>query len=70
MKINYDKSDLLTIGLNEERVKDYAKGLCYKDGEFPINYHRVPLHFTKLRNEDFQHDINKNIKRIVGWKGR
>lgn len=49
MKINYDKSDLLTIGMEEERVNELAKVFCCKTGDFPIKYLGVPLHFTKLR---------------------
>jgi hypothetical protein len=52
IKINYDKSDLLTIGAEEERVNKLAKDFCCKTGDFPIKYLGVPLHFTKLRRED------------------
>lgn len=70
MKINYDKSDLLTIGVEEERVNELAKIFCCKIGDFPIKYLGVSLHFSKLRKEDLQPVIDKIIKRIAGWKGR
>ena len=69
MKINYDKSDLLTIGI-EEVVKDVAKIFCCKIGDFPIKYLGVPLHYTKLRREDLHPVIDKIIRRIARWKGR
>jgi len=53
MKINYDKSDMLTIGVEEDRINELAKIFCCKKGDFPIKYLGVPLHFTKLRKEDF-----------------
>jgi hypothetical protein len=70
MKINYDKSDLLTIGLEEDEENYFAQIFCCKKSEFPIKYLGVPLHFTKLRKEDFQPVIDKIIKRIAGWRGR
>jgi hypothetical protein len=70
MKINYDKSDLLTIGLSLENANEYAKVFCCKLSDFPIKYLGVPLHFTKLRRVDIQPVIDKIIKRIAGWRGR
>jgi hypothetical protein len=69
MKINYDKSDLLTIGLSPDNSNEYAMVFCCKLSEFPIKYFGVPLHFTKLRRVDLQHVIDKIIKRIGGWRG-
>jgi len=70
MKINYDKSDLLTIGLSPDSANNYAKVFCCKLSDFPIKYLGVPLHFTKLRRVDLQPVIDKIIKRIAGWRGR
>jgi len=70
MRINFDKSDLLTIGIEEDRVNEYSKIFGCKKGDFPIKYLGVPLHFTNLRKEDLQPIIDKIIKRIAGWKGR
>jgi hypothetical protein len=70
MKINYDKSDLLVLGMDDERANEFAKIFCCKRSEFPIKYLGVPLHFTKLKREDLQPVIDKIIKRIAGWKGR
>jgi len=71
LKINYDKSDLLTIGLlEEEEENDMAKIFCCKKGEFPLKYLGVPLHHSKLRKDDIQPIVDKVVKRIVGWKGK
>ena len=70
MRINFDKSDMLTIGIEGDRMNEYAKFFCYKKGDFPIKYLGVPLHFTNLRKEDLQPIVDKIIKRIAGWKGR
>jgi len=52
MKINYEKSDLLTIGMDEDRTNVFAKLFYYKKSEFPIKYLGVPLHYSKLRRVD------------------
>jgi hypothetical protein len=70
MKINYFKSDLTTINLDEDESANYAKIFCCKLGTFPFKYLGVPLHYQKLRREDIQPIVDKIIKRIVGWKGR
>jgi len=70
MKINYDKSDLLVVGVGEDRANEFAKIFCCKKSNFPIKYLGVPLHFNKLRREDLQPIVDKILKRIAGWKGR
>ena len=47
MKINYDKSDILTIGMDDERINEFARVFCCKIGDFPLKYLGVPLHFFK-----------------------
>jgi hypothetical protein len=70
MKINYDKSDLLTVGVDEDRANDFAKLFCCKRCDFPIKYLGVPLHFNKLTRKDLQPVVDKILKRIAGWRGR
>ena len=70
MKINYNKNDLLTLGLAEEENLALARIFCCNIGNFPIKYLGVPLHFTNTRREDIQPVVDKLIKRITGWKGK
>ena len=70
LKINCDKSDLLTIGLLKDEEKDMAKIFCCKQGKFPFKYLGVPLHHSKLRKEDIKPIVDKVIKRVAGWKGK
>ena len=65
MKINYDKSDLLTVGLDEDRTNDFAKLFCCKKCDFPIKYLGVSLHYTKLTRTDLQPVVDKIIKRVA-----
>jgi len=70
MKINYNKSDLLTLGLEEAENNNYARLFCCNIGSFPIKYLGVPLHFAKLKREDIQPVVDNFIKRVAGWKGK
>jgi hypothetical protein len=68
--INYHKSDLTPIILDEEEIQECAKIFCSKVGNFPCVYLGVPLHYEKLRREDIQPVVDKIMKRISGWKSR
>jgi hypothetical protein len=51
MRINYSKSELTPINLDEEETQGYAKIFFCKIGRFPFTYLGVPLHYEKLRRE-------------------
>ena len=70
MKINYDKSDLITLGMTEDEQNSFARLFCCKVGQFPFKYLGVPLHYAKLRREDIQPVVDKILKQVAGWKGR
>jgi hypothetical protein len=70
MKINYHKSDLTQINLEEEEACTFARNFCCKMGAFPFRYLGAPLHHEKLSREDIQPVVDKVIGRIPGWKGR
>ena len=68
MKINYHKSDLLTLNTSEEEQNILARLFCCNISSFPIKYLVVPLHYTKQKREDIQPAVDQLIKRISGWK--
>ena len=70
MKINFDKSNLMVVGLEEEDSNRFARLFCCKVGSFPFTYLGIPLHYNKLKREDIQPVVDKIIKRIAGWKGK
>lgn len=70
MKINFDKSNLMVVGLDEEETNLFAMLFCCKVGDFPFTYLGIPLHYNKLKRENIQHVVDKIIKRIAGWKGK
>jgi hypothetical protein len=68
IKINYHKSDLTPINLEEEG-QNYSRIFCCKLENFPFKYLGVPPHYDKLRKEDIQPIVDKIIKRIA-WLER
>jgi hypothetical protein len=68
VRINYHKSNLTPINLEEDDCNEYAQIFCCKLGSFPFKYLGVPLHHDKLRREDIQPIVDKITKRISGWK--
>ena len=69
MTINYDKSYLLVLGMDDERTNDFAKVFCCKKSDFPNKYLGVLLHSSKLGREDLQPMIEKIVRRIARWEG-
>jgi hypothetical protein len=43
MKINFEKSEIFTIGLSEEEQYVAANALGYKIGSFPLKYLGMPV---------------------------
>jgi hypothetical protein len=70
MKINFHKSDLMTINIGHEEANAFAQIFCCKIGAFPFKYLGVPLHFSKLRKKDLQPVVDKTLKRFSGWRGK
>jgi hypothetical protein len=63
MIINYHKSDLVPINLEEEETHAYAKSFCCKIGKFPFTYLGIPLHHERLRRE-----TEKRGHSTYGWQ--
>lgn len=66
MKINYEKSDLMCVGLEDNEKNDFARFFCCETREFPFTYLGVPLHYRKLKRENIQLVVDKIIKRQDG----
>ena len=70
MRINYSKSELIPINMDDQELADFLSILVCNKGNFPIKYLGIPLHYDKLRREDIQPLLDKIIKRIAGWRGK
>jgi hypothetical protein len=70
MKINYNKSDMTTINLEEDETHQMAQIFFCKMGTFPFQYLGVLLHHEKSKRDDIQTVVDTAINRIQGWRGR
>jgi hypothetical protein len=70
MRINYTKSELVPMNLEEQEIVGIVEIFGCPVGAFPIKYLGVPLHYQKLRREVLQPLVDKILKKIAGWKGK
>lgn len=70
MKINYTKSELISINMSVEETNPFVEDLGCKKGNFIIKYPVIHLHYDKLRREDIQPLIDKILKGITCWRGK
>jgi hypothetical protein len=70
IKINYEKSELIPINLDQTETDLIKEIMGCVVGVFPIKYLGVPLHHEKLIREDLQPLIDKIPKRIAGGRGK
>ena len=62
MRINFHKSDLMTVNIDPGHANSFAQIFCYKLAGFPCKYLGVPLHYNKLSREDLQPVVDKTFK--------
>jgi hypothetical protein len=70
MRINFHKSKVIPLNLEEDRCHEIAHLQNCHVGSLPFKYLGVPLHFDRLKREDIQPLIDKMIKKAAGWRGR
>ncbi|WVZ61434.1 hypothetical protein U9M48_011304 [Paspalum notatum var. saurae] len=70
MRINFHKSEIVTLNVGSEKTHGVSHLLGCSIGNFPLKYLGVPLHFEKLSREDSQPLVDTMMKRIVGWRGK
>jgi hypothetical protein len=70
MRINYHKSELISLNMQEEQVHRAAHIFSYPVGSLPLKYLGIPLHYDKLIREDIQPLVDKILKRVASWRGK
>lgn len=71
MRINFHKSEMVSLNLDEDDIHRLGHIISCPIGAFPIKYLGVPLHFEKLSREDIQPLVDKILKKkIAGWRGK
>ncbi|WVZ84785.1 LOW QUALITY PROTEIN: hypothetical protein U9M48_031774, partial [Paspalum notatum var. saurae] len=70
MRINFNKSEIVTLNVGSEVAHEASHLLGCPVGSLPLKYLGVPLHFDKLYIEDIQPQVDKMMKGIAGWRGK
>jgi len=69
LKINFNKSEVITINDEENMGQTYAELFNCQVGLFPIKYLGVPVSPSRLHVRDWLSLIDKCLKRLDVWKG-
>lgn len=69
LKINFQKSEILLVQHDEEKLLFYSEMFCCKTGTWPLKYLGVPISGSKLLVSDWAALVEKVQKRLDGWKG-
>ncbi|XP_057774799.1 uncharacterized protein LOC130993778 [Salvia miltiorrhiza] len=70
LAVNFDKSSIMGISVNEEKVLRWANILKCKVGAFPCNYLGIKIGGRCNSIEDWNFLVDKVEKKIKGWKSR
>ncbi|CAL5388524.1 unnamed protein product [Camellia sinensis] len=70
LKINFHKSIVCGIGVEEELVKEFAKTLNCLNQSLPLSYLGLPLGANPRRRSTWQPVVEKFKKKLASWKRR
>lgn len=68
MKINFEKSEIFTVGLSEPDQKLAAATLGCKIGVFPMKYLGMPVSINKISKLQLSYVSTKTEKRLGTWR--
>ena len=69
LKVNFQKSEILTVGGDENTVNKYAKIFNYEVGSFPLKYLGMLVSYANLKSSDWEFIVGKYLKRFEAWIG-
>ena len=70
LKINFHKSELFCFGEAQENAALYAELFGCEQGQFPINYLGIPIHYRRLTNAEWKRVEERLQLRLNSWKGK
>jgi hypothetical protein len=66
LKVNYSKSNMFPINMDDERLTHFTNTLNYQKGSFPFTYLGLPLGLTKPTLEHFLPMVVRVERRLCG----
>ena len=70
LKINFLKSEVITIGMDDHEGRRVTNLLNCKIGKFPIKYLGLPINHKNLTIADWAPLYGKVVNRVSPWRGR
>lgn len=70
LKINFHKSGVICVGMEEDRIKKFEEILTCGRGVFPIKYLGIHVDEKRLKNSVWNPSVEKMEKIMGGWLGR
>jgi hypothetical protein len=70
LKINFHKSELYCFGEAQDHAQLYAELFGCNQGEFPIRYLSMPIHFRRLTNVEWKIIEERLQLRLSSLKGK
>jgi hypothetical protein len=70
LKINFHKSELYCFGEAQDQAQLYAELFGCNQGEFPIRYLGILIHFGKLTNAEWKIVEERLQLCLSSWKGK
>ncbi|GKV35410.1 hypothetical protein SLEP1_g43679 [Rubroshorea leprosula] len=70
LKVNFKKSQLMGIAVNEEWLDKMAWVLCCRKGNFPFKYLGVPIGGSHRKLHFWKPLVDVFSKKLSAWKGR
>ncbi|GKV51343.1 hypothetical protein SLEP1_g58010 [Rubroshorea leprosula] len=70
LKIDFAKSQLMGVGIEESWRVEMAFRLCFKEGDFPFKYLGIPIGGNNRRVAMWQPMVDSFKRKLTSWKGR
>jgi mannosylglycoprotein endo-beta-mannosidase len=70
LKINLHKSELFCFGKAQDETSLYADLFGCGQGQFPIRYLGIPIHYRRLTPAEWKIVEERLQKRLSSWKGK
>jgi ribosomal protein L21E len=70
LKINFHKSKIFCFDQVKEYESQYEQLFGCKKGSCPFKYLRLPMHYRKLSNKDWEIIEERIEKKLSSWKGK
>jgi hypothetical protein len=70
LKINFHKSELFCFSEAQDDATLYAKLFGCGQGQFPIRYLGIPIHYRRLTIAEWKLVEERLQKRLSSWKGK